>query len=111
MLCYFNRQRSSQTVQNYYTTTTNAIILLLFWILSGTSRVSQYQKGKTRKVKPSCIYWSKRQWMIVASNSVKALKAQNSAENEYRYYRQVNFMTHRHDFNIHFPADHGLVGW
>jgi len=32
------------------------------WILSGTSRVSQHQKGKTsyRKVKPIWIYWSKR---------------------------------------------------
>jgi len=30
----------------YYTTTTT-IVLWLFWILSGTTRVSQYQKGKT----------------------------------------------------------------
>jgi len=30
------------------------------WILSGTTRVSQHQKGKTRKVKPIWIYWSKR---------------------------------------------------
>jgi len=30
---------------NYYYYTT--IILWLFWILSGTTRVSQYQKGKT----------------------------------------------------------------
>jgi len=29
---------------HYYTTT---IVLWLFWILSGTTRVSQYQKGKT----------------------------------------------------------------
>jgi len=35
--------------------------------LSGTTRVSQYQKGKTRKVKPVSIYWSKRQWVTVAS--------------------------------------------
>jgi len=28
--------------------------------LSGTIRVSQYQKGITRKVKPIWIYWSKR---------------------------------------------------
>jgi len=27
--------------------------------LSGTARVSQYQKGKTRKVKPIWIYWSR----------------------------------------------------
>jgi len=30
------------------------------WTLSGTTRVSQYQKGKTRKIKPIWIYWSKR---------------------------------------------------
>jgi len=28
--------------------------------LSGTTQVSRYQKGKTRKVKPIWIYWSKR---------------------------------------------------
>jgi len=27
------------------------------WTLSGTTRVSRYQKGKTRKVKPIWIYW------------------------------------------------------
>jgi len=32
------------------------------WTLSGTTHVSRYQKGKTRKVKPIWIYWSKRQW-------------------------------------------------
>jgi len=40
-------------------THTHTIILRLFWILSGTPRVSQYQKGKSRKVKPISIYWSK----------------------------------------------------
>ena len=40
-------------------TTTITIVLRLFWILSRTTRVSQYQKGKTRKVKPIWIYWSK----------------------------------------------------
>jgi len=30
------------------------------WTVSGTTRVSRYQKGKTRKVKPIGIYWSKR---------------------------------------------------
>jgi len=34
--------------------------LWLFWILSRTIQVSQFQKGKTRKVKPIWIYWSKR---------------------------------------------------
>ena len=28
---------------------THTIVLLLFWNLSGTTRVSRYQKGKTRK--------------------------------------------------------------
>jgi len=42
------------------TTTTTTIVLQLFWILSRTTRVSWYQKGKTRKVKPIWIYWSKR---------------------------------------------------
>ena len=37
------------------------------WILSGTTWVSRHQKGKTRKVKPIWIYWSKRYWMAVAS--------------------------------------------
>jgi len=30
------------------------------WILSGTTQVNQYQKGKTRKPKPIWIYWRKR---------------------------------------------------
>jgi len=37
------------------------------WTLSGTIRVSRYQKGKTRKVKPIWIHRSKRQWVVVAS--------------------------------------------
>jgi len=41
--------------------------LQLFWILSGTARVSWYQKDKTRKVKLIWIYWSKRQRVAVAS--------------------------------------------
>ena len=35
--------------------------------MSGTSQLSWYQKGKTRKVKPIWIYQSKRQWVAVAS--------------------------------------------
>jgi len=31
------------------------------WTVSGTIWVSRYQKGKSRKVKPIWIYWSKRQ--------------------------------------------------
>ena len=34
-----------------YTHTTHTTILLLFWNVSGTTRVSRYQKGKTRMVK------------------------------------------------------------
>jgi len=34
-----------------FTTHAHTTILLLFWNLSGTTRVSRYQKGKTRKVK------------------------------------------------------------
>jgi len=37
------------------------------WILSGTTRVSWHQKGKTRNVKPIWVYWSKRQWVAVVS--------------------------------------------
>jgi len=33
-------------------THTYTVILRLFWVLSGTTWVSRYQKGKTRKVKP-----------------------------------------------------------
>jgi len=36
-------------------------------LLSGTTRVSRYQKGKTSKVKPIWIYWSKRQWAALAA--------------------------------------------
>jgi len=37
------------------------------WILSGTTRVSQHQKGKTRKAKSICIYWRKRQQVAVST--------------------------------------------
>jgi len=33
--------------------------LMAPWTVSGTTRVSWYQKGKIRKVKPVWIYWSK----------------------------------------------------
>jgi len=36
---------------NRHFTHTHTTILLLLWIMSGTTRVSRYQKGKTRKVK------------------------------------------------------------
>jgi len=38
-------------MQSYNTHTTHTTVLLLFWSLSGTTRVSRYQKGKTRIVK------------------------------------------------------------
>ena len=34
-----------------HTYTQHTTVLLLFWNMSGTTRVSRYQKGKTRKVK------------------------------------------------------------
>jgi len=37
------------------------------WTVSGTTQVSRYHKGKTRKVKPIWICWSKRYWVAVAS--------------------------------------------
>jgi len=48
-------------------THTHTTVLWPSWILSGTTRVSHHQKGKTRKVKPIWIYWSKRQWVAMAS--------------------------------------------
>ena len=37
--------------QDLYSHQTHTTVLLLFWNMSGTTRVSRYQKGKTRKVK------------------------------------------------------------
>jgi len=64
-----NETSITEVYDTYYTTTTSTttIILQLFWILSGTTRVSWYQKGKTRKLKPIWIYLSKRQWVAVTS--------------------------------------------
>ena len=42
------KDRPSQIINHSHTHTT---VLLLRWNLSGTTRVSRYQKGKTRKVK------------------------------------------------------------
>ena len=39
--------RSSRTTHTH----THTTVLLLFWNMSGTTQVSRYQKGKTRKVK------------------------------------------------------------
>ena len=46
--------RRALTVQQMYvylTRRTHTTVLLLFWNMSETTRVSRYQKGKTRKVK------------------------------------------------------------
>jgi len=76
-----------------------SLVLLFNGLFSRTTRVSRHQKSRTILVKPIWIYWSKRQWVAVASagryanlhltpdryhastpplsptNSVKALKA------------------------------------
>ena len=39
------------TLNTKANTHTHTTVLLLFWSMSGTTRVSRYQKGKTRKVK------------------------------------------------------------
>jgi len=47
---------------------THTVVLQLIWIWSGTTQVSRYQKGKTRKVKPIWIYWardSEWQWHLL----------------------------------------------
>jgi len=50
-----------QTEISLFTDThTHTNVLWPSWILSGTTQVSWHQKGKTRKVKPIWIYWSKR---------------------------------------------------
>jgi len=41
----------SISLNKKWTTRTHTTVLLLFWNMSGTTRVSRYQKGKTRKVK------------------------------------------------------------
>jgi len=41
-------------------TITTTTVLQPPWTRSGAVRVWWYQKGKTRKVKPIWIYWSKR---------------------------------------------------
>jgi len=48
-------------------THTHTTVLWPSLILSRTIWVSRHQKAKTRKVKPIWIYWSKRQWVAVAS--------------------------------------------
>jgi len=51
-----------QTTNYYYY---HYYCIMAPWTLSGTTQMSQ--KCKTMKVKPIWIYWSKRQWVAVAS--------------------------------------------
>jgi len=46
-----NCLRTMKYETKYQVVHTHTTILLLFWNMSGTTRVSRYQKGKTRKVK------------------------------------------------------------
>jgi len=48
LLAAYHNFTYTYTIRNTHIHTT---ILLLFWNMSGTTRVSRYQKGKTRKVK------------------------------------------------------------
>jgi len=51
---------SQDVMWPYLRYNTHTIVLQLFWNLSGTTRVSRYQKGKNQEGKPIWIYWSKR---------------------------------------------------
>jgi len=62
---YRSIEETINTVLNYLLLTHTDIHT---WILSGTTQVSQYQKGKTRKVKPIRIYWNR----VVASAEANA---------------------------------------
>jgi len=54
---YTHNSRNASTAANNYCYYNHFTAL---WILYGTTRVSQYEKRKCRKVKPIWIYWSKR---------------------------------------------------
>jgi len=41
----------TRIINTHTHTHTHTTVLLLFWNITGTTRVSRYQKGKTRKVK------------------------------------------------------------
>jgi len=60
IIIFISPYRQQKHIYNTDNTIVFTIVLQLFWILSGTTRVSWYQNGKTRKVKPIWIYWSKR---------------------------------------------------
>jgi len=64
--------------------------------LSGTTWMSRHQKGKTRKVKPIWIYWSKRQWVAVASprtcvwvKQTQTIKSKNIATQDNKIYTKT----------------------
>ena len=48
------------TLNNFSVCNNYYILFTAPWTLFGTTRVSWYQKGKTSKLKPIWIYWSKR---------------------------------------------------
>ena len=62
-----NNQPNLPQWHTHWHTHTPTTVLRPSWILSGTTRVSRHQEGKTRNVKPIWIYCSKRQWVAVAS--------------------------------------------
>ena len=43
----YGTKNSSDFMSPCHPLVTHTIVLLLYWILSGTTRVSRYQKGKT----------------------------------------------------------------
>jgi len=69
-LCYFICKSNDHEPLNQMHTHTHTIVLLLFWNMSGTTRVSRYQKGKNQEGKTnldlleqeilsgSCICWA-----------------------------------------------------
>jgi len=62
-----NHNTAFKQTHNYYCCCYYYYCFTALWILSRNTKVSRYQKRKTRKVKPIWIYWSKRQWVAVAS--------------------------------------------
>ena len=61
------RHNYSSTTHTHTHTHTCTTVLWPSWILSGATWMSRHQKGKTRRVKPIWIYWSKRWWVAVSS--------------------------------------------
>jgi len=59
-LCHLYTAHTHWTIHTIQYTHTHTTVLLLFWNMSGTTRVSRYQKSKPGRLKPIWIYWSKR---------------------------------------------------